>query len=387
MRPTLWASLLFAGLLALTPTTALAEGDVTTVDPSYQVVLPAPPRGYARLVTREAEWVYPEQSGELVRALERRRADHMREIEVELGVPVFDRVIVRVARNPDEMRALAPVGLPPPPYAEGVAYPELGIILLCLTGPNPAAPVNVPSVFVHELSHVALHRAVNRNRVPRWFSEGVAIYQARERRLERAQTLFDAYGSGALHGLGTLDRAFGSPDDRVVGVAYAQSASMVTFMLGDNRGRAKLQRLIREMGTGVPFEEAFDRAYYMPLDDMHKAWRKNLGERYSILPYVFGGTTIWVVCTIAIAFGYARKRREAKARLARMGEEEAALDALDRLLAAKLAEAEAAAADAEALSRELESESTPSRDSDPPEDGSNEGIPVVSHEGERHTLH
>ena len=206
---------------------------------------------------------------------------------------------------------------------------------------------------------MALHRAVNRHPIPRWFSEGVAIHQAHERRLERARTLYDAYGAGRLVHVRTLDRTFASGDDSVIDVAYAQSASFVAFMLAEPRGRAKLQRLIREVGEGVPFDRAVDKAFYVSLDGLHAAWRKDLGERYSILPYVFGGTTFWVVATVAIIFGYLRKRRESKARLAKMGEEEAALDELDALLERKL----------EALERE------------------ETAVPVVSHEGEHHTLH
>lgn len=371
------ASLFAIFALSGPPALATAEndGDVATVSADYRVVLRPPPPGYATFSTAEATWTFPEHARELVRSMERRRGNHMRAIEVELGVPVVRRIVVRVARNPDEMRLLAPVGLPPPPYAEGVAYPELGIVLLALTGPNPAVPVDVPNVFVHELSHVALHRAVGRRPIPRWFSEGIAIHQAHERRLERARTLLDAYGDGSLMRMRELDRGFASPDERVVSIAYAQSASLVAFMLSETRGRSKLQRLIRELGVGKPFDVAVDEAYYTPLDALDRAWRKRLAERYSILPYLAGGTTIWVFATIAIALGYARKRREAKARLARMGEEEAALDALDRLLTEKLREAGHEAAEDDA--REPW-EAASSREP---------GVPMVSHDGERHTLH
>ena len=127
------------------------------------------------------------------------------------------------------------------------------------------------------------------------------------------------------------------------------------------------------LSRGAQDTEALDAAYYTPLDKLHTAWRAHLSERYSIIPYLFGGTSIWVICTLAIAIGYRRKRREAKARLARMAEEEAALDALDRLLEAKLAAAEAESA---AEVETWDDSSTP--------DGI---VPVISHEGERHTLH
>lgn len=42
-------------------------------------------------------------------------------IELEFGQSVLAKVEVRVARNPEEMKKLAPYGRPPPSYASGVA--------------------------------------------------------------------------------------------------------------------------------------------------------------------------------------------------------------------------------------------------------------------------
>ena len=47
---------------------------------------------------------------------------------------------------------------------------------------------SVGSAF--ELSHVALHRAVDGHPVPRWFTEGVSIHQAGERNIARIRTLW-----------------------------------------------------------------------------------------------------------------------------------------------------------------------------------------------------
>ena len=69
---------------------------------------------------------------------------------------------------------------PPPAYAVGVAYPALGLVLLTLSAPDTWERPDLDRVFIHELAHVATHRAAGGNGVPRWLDEGIAIHVAGE---------------------------------------------------------------------------------------------------------------------------------------------------------------------------------------------------------------
>jgi hypothetical protein len=84
--------------------------------------LPSPPDGYETQHIGSIVWTFPESErgrvAELIEDFEQRWA----EVETDFGVTIDDQLVIRVARNPREMRAMAPVGAPPPDYATGVAY-------------------------------------------------------------------------------------------------------------------------------------------------------------------------------------------------------------------------------------------------------------------------
>jgi hypothetical protein len=113
-----------------------------------------------------------------------------------LGVRVSTELDLRIARNPEEMQALAPEGVRLPGYASAVAFSSRGVVLLSLTEPRSFLRPDMQKLLVHELAHVALHRAVSGNAVPRWFSEGVAVHQAGERSIARIQTLWNGVVRG-----------------------------------------------------------------------------------------------------------------------------------------------------------------------------------------------
>jgi hypothetical protein len=143
---------------------------------------------------------------------------------------VLADVDVRIARTPGEMATLSPPGAPFPRYASGVAYSQIGLVLLTLQPHNAGAPHDLVEVFHHELAHVALHETVDNHHVPRWFNEGFAIHLSGESSLARLQTLWGATLGGTLLPLDALDRAFPS-EDHEVSVAYAQSADVVRHLL------------------------------------------------------------------------------------------------------------------------------------------------------------
>src|SRR5690606_7147214 len=130
-------------------------------------------------------------------------ADRIREeLRDLLGADVLQRVHVRVGRTVGEMQTLAPPGVGYPKYASGVAYSEIGLVLLTEQPRYPNEDHNLLQVFRHELAHVALHDAVGQGSVPRWFNEGFAVHASGEAVTARMQTLWTATLSDRLLPLG-----------------------------------------------------------------------------------------------------------------------------------------------------------------------------------------
>jgi hypothetical protein len=326
-----------------------------------ELSLPAAPDGYQTERIGSVTWTFPESERGRVDELIDGFDEHWANVSDDFGVVIDDDLVVRVARNPREMRAMAPVGYPPPDYATGVAYPRWGLILLSMSAPDTWEPPDLQVVLIHELSHVALYRAVRGNEVPRWFNEGVAIHQSEVRLLPRMESLLRAAAQRSMLRLSELDTHF--PDrPNEVNIAYAQSADVVGFLRRSHNDERRFHRLIQSLHDAETFDTALATAYGWTRVGLERQWRESLRTRYRILPALLAGSTIWVGAAILVLFAYRRKRRYHHMKLAQMGHREA-LEALNA----------ASEPPPAPLSRPVAITET--------------GIPVVEHDGESHTLH
>lgn len=288
------------------------------------IELPVAPPSFNTADGGEGGWIhfaYPPGARERVEPL-LRDADAIRvELSARLGQAVLHDVHVRVARTPGEMTALAPAGAPYPRYASGVAYSDIGLVLLTLTPPQPNALHDVGEVFRHELAHVALEEAIGEShRVPHWFNEGLAVHLSRESSLLRLKTLSTATLAGRLIPLARLDGSF--PSDAVVAeLAYAEAADVVRFLLR----REDLERfpaLISRVREGQPFAAALRDAYGMDLSTLEHEWREDVAKRYSFWPVFFSGSIVWAFVLVLFAFGWRRRQQRSRETLERWAREE-----------------------------------------------------------------
>ena len=326
-----------------------------------ELALPSPLEGYETEQIGSVTWTFPESERGRVEELIDGFDEHWAKVVSDFGVPVDDELVIRVARNPREMRAMAPLGHPPPNYATGVAYSRWGVILLTMSAPQTWEPPDLEVVLVHELSHVVLYRAVRGHPVPRWFNEGVAIHQSEVRLLPRMESLLRAAAQQSMLRLSELDKHF--PDlPHEVNIAYAQSADVVGFLRRSNNDERRFHRLVQSLRDGETFDTALATAYGWTRVGLERQWRESLRTRYRILPALLAGSTIWVAAAILVVFAYRKRRRYHHLKLEQMAYRE---------------QLEAVAAASE----------PPPPPTSPPGPATDTGVPIVEHDGESHTLH
>ena len=343
-----------------------APNDVPQVA-AGEVTIPAVPPSY---LTRDLGWLklsYPSAASERVAPLLADAEAVKGQLLDLLGQDVLAHIEVRIAPTFGEMAKLAPVGAPPPSYASGVAYPRLRLVLISMMAPRGGDATDLDEVFRHELAHVALEDAVLGQHVPAWFNEGLAVGFARENGLDRQKVLGTAAINGTLLPLSDLDRGF-PVDHADVSVAYAQSVDFLKFLQARS-DRLRFASTIRRVREGQAFDRALADAYGSDLRKLEFQWRSEVERRYSIIPVLAGGGILWVGVIGALGWGYVKKRRRARAILARWAEEEAIEDALLAQRAREAAELSDSEVD---LSRY----------------GSHVRAPAkVEHDGNWHTLH
>lgn len=320
-----------SGGLLMSPKIPLSNAPITAPHDVPQVSLgevtiPSVPAGW---ITRDLGWLklsYPSVASERVASLLTDAEAVKGQLLDLLGQDVLAHIEVRITPTFAEMAKLAPVGAPPPSYASGVAYPHLRLVLISMMAPRGGDATDLDEVFRHELAHVALEDAVLGQHVPAWFNEGLAVGFARENGLDRQKVLGTAAINGTLLPLSDLDRGFPA-DHAEVNVAYAESVDFLKFLQARS-DRLRFASTIRRVREGQTFDRALADAYGSDLRKLEFQWRSEVERRYSIIPVLAGGGILWVGVIGALGWGYAKKRRRARAILAKWAEEEAIEDAL-----------------------------------------------------------
>lgn len=375
----IWAfALTWAMLVVFAPASALAQGpsakalapqDAPYILEPSAIRIPSVPEGYVqRMISGFMKVSYPKGTEARIEPV-LAEVDNMRaKLAKDLGAAPIAQVEVRIARTWEDMAKLAPVGAPPPGYATGVAYSSLHLVLITLQEPVSFQGTDVETTLLHELSHVALEDATGGHHVPRWFNEGLAVYEAHENSLERNNTLMQAAYARNLIPLSELDVRFPDDDSYKISVAYAQAADFVRYLLRD-QDRSRFAGVIARVKEGQAFERALIDSYGTDIRVLEFQWKKELDDRSSYVPVVATGSVLWFLGAVALFAAYIRRRMKNKTTLTRWEDEELELAKARERAAAMLVEEEP-----------LPFPPTPVQQaaSQPPR---------VEHEGRWHTLH
>jgi hypothetical protein len=342
------------------------------------LTVPEPPQDFSSFDNGWLEIAYHPSLAARVRKLENEAPRFKAELSELLGKPVLSKVRVRIGRTAGEMETLAPRGARVPKYAAGVAFSELGLVLLTASPRYPGASHDLTEVFRHELAHVALHDSVGRRRVPRWFNEGFAIFVSKEEQNARLQSLWTATLSGHLIPFAELTRSF-PEDDLTASVAYAQAADLVRFLLRTGEEH-RFGSLVRRLGRGQDFEAALGDAYSTDMFTLEKDWKRDVSRRYTFWPVIFGSSFVWALAFGLMALAFVRRKKRAALKLERWAREEALEDARRQLARAVIVAHPLGVQKLELVGAQ-----------DPPQQQTlvklQTPVPTVEHEGQRYTLH
>ncbi len=143
---------------------------------------------------------------------------------------------------------------------------------------------NLGMTLWHELAHV-FHIQLSHNRVPRWFTEGLAEYETlverKEWARERDQELYLALREDRLPKLSAMNEAFTHAEDiGDVAVAYYASSQIVE-MLASNYGRQKLRAMLVAWGEGKRTEQVLQEVLGKTPNDLDAEFRAFVDKRLS----------------------------------------------------------------------------------------------------------
>ena len=243
-----------------------------------------------------------------------------KQIIADTGKDYPVKTVVLIAPTIESFQKLQPAGTKIPLWAAGVAYPESNLIILRSPFSVKTGHPDVMEIFTHELSHIAIGRALSGKKIPVWLAEGLAMYESREWDFSRTAVLIRGALTDTLIPLTQLTSDFPSDNNRAE-LAYAESFMFISFLI--NRiGRVAFHRFILDYSDHGDAEGALRRATGLSLPELERKWLLYLKLHISWLPIVTSATTLWFVATVIFITGYLRKRKQGLAKLRRWEEEE-----------------------------------------------------------------
>ena len=165
----------------------------------------------------------------------------------------------------------------------------LGVCFGCLITANSPASArghasNWEATLWHEFCHV-ITLTLTRNKMPRWLSEGISVYEERQASPAWGQVMNPRYHEmilgDELTPVGDLSSAFlTAKSDLHLQFAYYESSLVVQFLV-EKFGVEKLRKILADLAAGKPINEAIV-AHTAPLEKVEKdfaAYAKGLAEK------------------------------------------------------------------------------------------------------------
>jgi hypothetical protein len=198
------------------------------------------------------------------------------------GVELTQRTTVDIFPEQKDF-AVRTFGLPGNPGYLGVCFGSV------ITANSPASqapnPANWQDVLWHEFCHVVTLNATS-NRMPRWLSEGISVYEERQANPAWGEHMDLAYREiiqrGGLTPLGELSGAFLTPkNSKDLQFAYYESSLVVEFLV-QRHGLETLKTILHDLRDGEEINKAI-AAHTAPLPELESQFADFAREKASAL--------------------------------------------------------------------------------------------------------
>lgn len=132
-------------------------------------------------------------------------------------------------------------------------------------------PVN--DVVTHELTHNAVAHTGG-SVVPKWLTEGIAIYASHQVLPSQQQKVSQLVASGKLYSLQDLDKLFsGAASVEGLGPGHALAGNLVNFMV-DRYSFAKVKQVVAGLGKGQTIDQALTDGIGTDSKGLESAWHQ-----------------------------------------------------------------------------------------------------------------
>ena len=210
-----------------------------------------------RMEPKEAEIYGPE----VIALLERAHTA----LTKKYGMPLKERTVVEIFNDQKDF-AIRTFGLPGGSGYLGVCFGR--VITANSPAARPGSATNWQSMLWHEFGHVVT-LTLTRNKMPRWLSEGISVYEERQQRGSWGEQMQPRYRAMLLAEdvtpVSKLSGAFMRPKTPAhLQFAYYQSSLVIEWLV-EKWGLAKLRECLADLGKGMAINTALAK-HFAPIE-------------------------------------------------------------------------------------------------------------------------
>lgn len=227
-----------------------------------------------RMEKREAA-IYGQEVMELL-------GDAKRDLCKKYDIEPRDPIVVEIFPEQKDF-AIRTFGLPGGAGFLGVCFGRV------ITANSPASqgdsPANWRSVLWHEFCHVVTLEKT-KNRMPRWLSEGISVYEERARNAAWGQSMTPQYRemllADNLTPVSKLSGAFLNPPSPIhLQFAYFESSLVIDFLI-EKHGLDALKAILDDLGNGLTISDALAKnvGSIDKLDSQFRSYARNAAESF-----------------------------------------------------------------------------------------------------------
>ncbi len=278
---------------------------------------------YMRMDTTHFAFYFHPQDKQLMKSLIHDAEILREEIIKDLGFGFKEKTRVYLAPSFRKYQEIQP-GEEVPSWSAAVAYPSLNLIIIQSPRATRGKNMDLRKAFKHEFTHIALGKAFsNREEIPRWLNEGLAMYESREWDLSRVSTITRAVLTDSLIPLSEITHWFPFDADKAE-LAYSQSFYLISFLISEY-GKHTFHRFLKEYSGGKGLNDVFINVYGIKREELEERWKNYLKVRFSWLPIVTSATTLWFLATVAFILAYIKKKKANRLKFEQWEREESQL--------------------------------------------------------------
>lgn len=175
----------------------------------------------------------------------------------------------------------------------GVSFGD--VVALRTPQAGSGAPQNWARTLWHEVAHT-MALGVSNYHVPRWFTEGLSVYEEQRARpawgRELELQLLAALAQGKLLPLEDIGEGFSRPSFRGQVILSYYHAGRVIAFIAEQHGFAVVTEMLEAFAQGESFATAAQRALGQSVDELDDAFRAHLRQRRQALAPALGDAPV-----------------------------------------------------------------------------------------------